>query len=445
MRVYGYCVVYFSVHPVGGSRPLWCGCMVTVLYISVSALSGVHAHADAGVWLLCCIFQCPPCRGFTPWLMRVYGYCVVYFSVRPVGGSRPRWCGCMVTVLYISVSALSGVHAHADAGVWLLCCIFQCPPCRGFTPTLMRVYGYCVVYFSVRPVGGSRPRWCGCMVTVLYISVSTLSGCHAHADAGVWLLCYIFQCPPCRGVHAHADAGVRLLCYIFQCPPCRGFTPTLMRVYERLRADGRNFEVVLVSSDRSEESYRTYVSAMPWLAVPYGDQRCANLTKHFGVQGEASHSLRDPESRFYVAIKMNLLRVVFVLAQCELFWSCFVFTRFYTFIFCFRYSNPDHPGRKQRHHHDERSGATHQGSRRQGASPTHSHPRFSTLSTAVCKRSCAVQNYSDHVYTSHWWCLHPELGQGPRNLSHRLTVCPYWTFQFTFLSVHVNIRIVSET
>ena len=64
-----------------------------------------------------------------------------------------------------------------------------------------------------------------------------------------------------------------------------------MRVYERLRADGRNFEVVLVSSDRSEESYRTYVSAMPWLAVPYGDQRCASLTKHFGVQGQASHSL----------------------------------------------------------------------------------------------------------------------------------------------------------
>ncbi len=40
-----------------------------------------------------------------------------------------------------------------------------------------------------------------------------------------------------------------------QCPPCRGFTPTLKKIYEKLRSEGRNFEVVFVSSDRSEDSY----------------------------------------------------------------------------------------------------------------------------------------------------------------------------------------------
>ena len=113
--------------------------------------------------------------------------------------------------------------------------------------------------------------------------------------------------------------SVTLPCCVFQCPPCRGFTPTLMRVYERLRADGRNFEVVLVSSDRSEESYRTYVSTMPWLAVPYGDQRCASLTKHFGVQGQASYSLLALNSVFELLLRSMIFHVCF--HPCKRFFS----------------------------------------------------------------------------------------------------------------------------
>ena len=174
--------------------------------------------------------------------------------------------------------------------------------------------------------------------------------------------------------------NVTLLCCVFQCPPCRGFTPTLMRVYERLRADGRNFEVVLVSSDRSEESYRTYVSAMPWLAVPYGDQRCASLTKHFGVQGQASYSLLALNSVFELLLRSMIFHVCF--HPCKRFFSSVCLLVVYTglYVYC-RHSNPDHPGRRKRHHHDERPGTAHQGPRRQGASPT---KRFSICSASMC-------------------------------------------------------------
>eukprot|EP00887_Chlorella_sp_A99_P005766 scaffold1.g5766.t1 len=43
------------------------------------------------------------------------------------------------------------------------------------------------------------------------------------------------------------------------CPPCRGFTPQLVRVYEKLRAEGKNFEVVFVSSDRNEAQFKLTV------------------------------------------------------------------------------------------------------------------------------------------------------------------------------------------
>jgi nucleoredoxin len=57
------------------------------------------------------------------------------------------------------------------------------------------------------------------------------------------------------------------------CGPCRQFTPKLKAAYESLRARGIDFEVIFVSSDRSEEEFTNYQSeSMPdWLAVPFND------------------------------------------------------------------------------------------------------------------------------------------------------------------------------
>ena len=40
------------------------------------------------------------------------------------------------------------------------------------------------------------------------------------------------------------------------CPPCRGFTPELAKTYAKLKADGKDFELVFVSSDRSEDGFK---------------------------------------------------------------------------------------------------------------------------------------------------------------------------------------------
>ncbi|XP_041349713.1 nucleoredoxin-like [Gigantopelta aegis] len=69
------------------------------------------------------------------------------------------------------------------------------------------------------------------------------------------------------------------------CPPCRHFTPELCRTYEKLKEEGRNFEVVFISSDRSKESFLQYYSSMPWLALPFDDARTRSLTRQFGIDG----------------------------------------------------------------------------------------------------------------------------------------------------------------
>ena len=78
----------------------------------------------------------------------------------------------------------------------------------------------------------------------------------------------------------------------FQCPPCRAFTPELVYTYEKLKSAGKKFEVVFVSSDRSEEWFNQYASTMPWLSVPYTDTtRLQMLKTSFGVDGMSTLNL----------------------------------------------------------------------------------------------------------------------------------------------------------
>lgn len=69
------------------------------------------------------------------------------------------------------------------------------------------------------------------------------------------------------------------------CPPCRDFTPKLIQTYDQIKAKENAFEVIFVSSDRDQPSFDKYYSSMPWLAIPLGDTRKAFLTRRFRVRG----------------------------------------------------------------------------------------------------------------------------------------------------------------
>jgi len=74
------------------------------------------------------------------------------------------------------------------------------------------------------------------------------------------------------------------------CPPCRKFTPELVAAYtEHLKAKG--LEIIFVSSDKDASSFKEYYATMPWLAIPNGDPRKGKLSKMFGVRGIPSLAL----------------------------------------------------------------------------------------------------------------------------------------------------------
>lgn len=66
------------------------------------------------------------------------------------------------------------------------------------------------------------------------------------------------------------------------CPPCRAFTPSLVDFYEKTTAENPEFELIFVSSDRSEKDMAGYMDwgKMPFLAVDFDQIDQSPLRKH---------------------------------------------------------------------------------------------------------------------------------------------------------------------
>jgi nucleoredoxin len=72
------------------------------------------------------------------------------------------------------------------------------------------------------------------------------------------------------------------------CPPCRAFTPDLVKFYNRSdEAAGKKFEIIFVSSDRSEEQMEEYFKEdkMPWPAIEYADAKQIREVSQYAGSG----------------------------------------------------------------------------------------------------------------------------------------------------------------
>ncbi len=93
-----------------------------------------------------------------------------------------------------------------------------------------------------------------------------------------------------RRVSTDALAGREKIGIYFSaqwCPPCRAFTPSLVDAYNELQEEGKPFEIVFVSSDRTPQDMRTYMRDynMNFLAVRHGRKEAEELSNRFGVRG----------------------------------------------------------------------------------------------------------------------------------------------------------------
>lgn len=69
------------------------------------------------------------------------------------------------------------------------------------------------------------------------------------------------------------------------CPPCRTFLPKFITIVQELKAKGEALEVIFISSDHDQSAFDDFFSGMPWLALPFGDDRKALLQRRFKIRG----------------------------------------------------------------------------------------------------------------------------------------------------------------
>lgn len=78
---------------------------------------------------------------------------------------------------------------------------------------------------------------------------------------------------------------------------CIAFAPTLREVYEKLKAKGENFEIIMISLDEDEESFKKGCESMPWYALPHKDRSCEKLARYFEISTIPTLVIIGPDGR----------------------------------------------------------------------------------------------------------------------------------------------------
>eukprot|EP00929_Paragymnodinium_shiwhaense_P025175 TRINITY_DN1528_c0_g1_i1.p1 TRINITY_DN1528_c0_g1~~TRINITY_DN1528_c0_g1_i1.p1 ORF type:complete len:263 (-),score=81.31 TRINITY_DN1528_c0_g1_i1:517-1305(-) len=86
------------------------------------------------------------------------------------------------------------------------------------------------------------------------------------------------------------------------CPPCRGFTPLLKQFYEQAQSQGRKFEIIFVSGDKSEQEGRDYFKNDhgDWLMLSFNDPSKGGLSDKYQVKGIPSFVVVDAAGKAVV-------------------------------------------------------------------------------------------------------------------------------------------------
>ena len=69
------------------------------------------------------------------------------------------------------------------------------------------------------------------------------------------------------------------------CPPCKAFTPLLSKFYKLANEKEKQIEIIFISFDRDEKSYKEYYDSMPWLSFPFKSEKKEVFAKDFSIKG----------------------------------------------------------------------------------------------------------------------------------------------------------------
>ncbi|KAE8704953.1 putative nucleoredoxin 1-2 [Hibiscus syriacus] len=148
-----------------------------------------------------------------------------------------------------------------------------CGPCRRFTPNLIEVYSALSSKgdFEVIFVSADEERSHSMVTSLRCHGLRSLLRFHDPQALGRVV----------QGTVSDLEGKtVGLYFSAFSFKPCADFTLKLAEVYKKLKEKGEDFEVVMISLEDEEESFKESFGA-PWLALPFKDKSCEKLARYF--------------------------------------------------------------------------------------------------------------------------------------------------------------------
>ena len=85
--------------------------------------------------------------------------------------------------------------------------------------------------------------------------------------------------------HLSANKFIGLFFSADWCPPCKHMLQPLKNFYTDVNLEQKTFEIILVSSDRTQEEWKRHHATMPWMSLPWDDQRANQLRAKFEILG----------------------------------------------------------------------------------------------------------------------------------------------------------------
>ena len=81
------------------------------------------------------------------------------------------------------------------------------------------------------------------------------------------------------------------------CPPCKAFTPLLSKFYKLANEKEKQIEIIFISFDRDEKSYKEYYDSMPWLSFPFKSDKKEVFAKDFSIKGIPALLIFDKDGK----------------------------------------------------------------------------------------------------------------------------------------------------
>lgn len=81
------------------------------------------------------------------------------------------------------------------------------------------------------------------------------------------------------------------------CPPCKAFTPLLSKFYKLANEKEKQIEIIFISFDRDEKSYKEYYDSMPWLSFPFKSEKKEVVAKDFSIKGIPALLIFDKDGK----------------------------------------------------------------------------------------------------------------------------------------------------